>query len=416
MEMSLMITLLILLTLSSAFFSSSEVALFSLSSMQIKAYQNDSDSRKRLIAAMLHRSRELLVTVFMLNTLINILLQNVASDMFAGVGGWAYSIGIPLVLTLVVGEVIPKNIGIQNNTFIAYHFAPVINFFQKILGPLRKLTIAITNPISRILFFYLKKADPISKEELYHALKTSQEHGILNPEEAELVKGFLTLQEATVREVMRQKNDILYYTINEPLSKLTHLFVEQECSRIPICDGNIQNVIGIITAKNYFINQNRIDSVKDLISFLKKPFFVPEAIPARLLIKRLKEHKETFALAVDEYGAITGLVTMEDIAELVVGDIDDRRDESKLYTKAGKNEIIANGALELLEIESIFGEELKSENSMVTIGGWLTEKIGEIPKSGTKYETEKFLFQILSTEPTHINRVYIRMKGRRHRK
>lgn len=416
MEMPFMIALLILLTLSSAFFSSSEVALFSLSSMQIKAYQSDADKRKRLIAKLVGRSRELLVTVFMLNTFINILLQNVASDMFEGVGGWAFSIGIPLALTLVVGEVIPKNIGIQNNTFIAYHVAPLINFFQRALGPLRRLAIAITNPISRILFFYLKKADPISKEELYHALKTSQEHGLLNPQEGDLVKGFLTLQEATVREVMRQKNDILYYTVDEPLSKLTHLFVEEECSRIPVCEDSIQNVIGIITAKNYFINQNSIHKVPDLISLLKKPFFVPESIPARLLIKRLREHDETFALAINEYGSITGLVTMEDIAELVVGDIEDLRDESKLYTKAGKNEIIANGTLELLEIESIFGEELKSENSMVTIGGWLIEKMGEIPKGGTKYETEKFLFQILAAEPTHINSVYIRMKAGKHRK
>ncbi len=410
MEVALLTFVLILLTFISGFFSSSEVALFSLSSMQIKSYQSDADERKRLIAKLLSRSRELLVTVFMLNTLMNILLQNVASDIFAGMG-WIFSIGVPLLLTLVLAEVIPKNLGMQHNTFIAYHVAPVINFFQRALGPVRRLTIAMTNPISRILFFYLKKADKISKDELLHALKTSEEHGILTPHEADLVKGFLMMQEATVREVMRQKNDILFYTMDEPLTKLTYLFVERECSRIPICKDGIQNVVGIITAKNYFINQNRIEKVQDLISLLKKPFFVPETIPARLLVKRLRDHHETFALAVDEYGSITGLVTMEDISEVVVGDIEDLRDEDKLFTREGKNEIIAMGALELLEFESIFGEELKSENSMVTIGGWLTETLGEIPKSGTKYENEKFLFQILSATPTHINRIYVRKKG-----
>src|SRR5690606_13399137 len=131
-------------------------------------------------------------------------------------------VGVPLILTLVFGEIIPKYIGMQNNASVAYLVAPLINQFQIWLKPLRHWIIAITYPISRLLFFYLEKEDSISKEELEHVLKTSEQHGVLSPDEAELVSGYLNLQDSIVKELMRPREDILYYNINDPLTKLTY--------------------------------------------------------------------------------------------------------------------------------------------------------------------------------------------------
>ena len=175
MDIYYSIITLVILTLISAYFSASETALFSLSSIKIKAYQTNPDPRKQLIAKLVMQPRDLLVTVFMLNTLVNILLQNVASDMFGIDARWELTIGVPLALTLIFGEIIPKYIGIQNNVNIAYSVIPSINYFQNILKPLRKLIIYLTLPISRAMFFFLKKEDSISKEELEHVLKKSEE-------------------------------------------------------------------------------------------------------------------------------------------------------------------------------------------------------------------------------------------------
>lgn len=406
----LFILAILFLTYWSAYFSISEISLFSLPSTKIKAYQNDKDPRKQLIAKLVLRPRDLLVTVFMMNTLVNILLQNVASAMFGAASSWVLKVGVPLFITLILGEIIPKYVALQMNVRLAYRVAPLINFFTNFLRPIREWTVAVTSPISRIMFFFLKKEKNISKEELHHVLKTSQEFGVLHSAEAVLIDGYLNLQDAQAKELMRPREDILYYSIHEPLSKLMYLFVDQQCSRLPVCDKDLDNVLGILTADQFFIHRPSIENSEDLKKILKKPFFIPETTPARLLFRRFNEKNEVLALIINEYGAISGLITREDLVEEVIGEIIDRRDKQPLYTKAGPNAIIANAKLELSELTEIFGIVLESPNNMLTIGGWLIEQLGEIPKNGTKYETQQMLFQVLAADPNRIKSIYIRKK------
>lgn len=407
-ETTILIAFITLLTLLSGFCSGSEAALFSLSITQIKTYKTDANPRKKLIATLLSQPRDLLVTIFMINTMVNILLQNVVSHLFGQYASWLLTIGVPLLLTLVFGEIIPKYLGLQNNAAFSYQVAPIIDRVQSWLSPIRRATVAITTPISRVLFFYLKKEESISKEELEHVLKTSQEHGVFDEEEGELIIGYLELQDTMVKELMNPRGDILIYDIEEPLTKLTYLFVDQELTRVPVCEKNLDNMLGIITAKQYFLHRDSIAAPKDLIPLLSKPFFVPETTSARILMRRLNEKREILAVVVDEYGSISGLITREDLIEVVIGEITDPKEKNDLYTRSGANEIIASGKLELSEFNEIFDVELDSPGNMVTIGGWLTERLGEIPKGGTKYEIDPFLFQVLASSPSRIRRLYIR--------
>jgi CBS domain containing-hemolysin-like protein len=144
------------------------------------------------------------------------------------------------------------------------------------------------------------------------------------------------------------------------------------------------------------------------LPILEKPFFAPESIPARVLLRQFYHRQESLAIVVDEYGSVSGLIALEDLVETIVGDIVDLRDDKSLYTQSGEDVIIASGKLEIAELEKIFDISLMSENHMVTIGGYLTEKLGDIPKSGTKLITEYFLFHVLSADLTRVRRVYIR--------
>ncbi len=411
-ESVFLIIFLIILTFGSGFFSGSETALFSLSPMQIKAYKQDPDPKKRLIFTLLSKPKDLLVTVFMLNTLVNILLQNTASDFFGDNAGWSLKIGVPLFLTLVFGEIIPKNICMQNNVRVSYLTAPYVNFFHQLLGIVRKYTIMITHPISKLMFFYLRKEKSISQDELAHVLSTSEKYGVLHKDEANLVWGYLKLQDATVKEIMVPKEDILFYDIEEPITKLIHIFVDKECSRLPVCKKGLDNVLGIVSSTNFFMHCTSTSTGKDIKKIITKPQYIPENTPAKNLFRKSEETKEVLTLVVDEYGSVSGLVTKEDVVELVVGEITDKRDQKPLFTQSGKNEIIASGKLELLEFNRIFQADLKSPGNMVTIGGWLTEKLGMIPKGGTTFEKEGFLFQVLSADPNRIRRIYIR-KGKK---
>lgn len=392
----------------SAYYSAAETAFFSLSPHKVQAYGSSRDPRKKLIAFLLTHPRNLLVTVFLMNTLTNILFQNVVSSMFGEEAPLVLKVGVPLVLMLVLGEIIPKYVGIQNNEWLSYLVAPSINFTQNITKPIRDIIIAITAPVSRVMFFFLKSDESISKEELQHVLKKSEEQGILSGDEAKLVYGYLNLQDATVKEVMWPREDIYYYDLNEPLTKLIYLFVDQQLSRLPVCEGNIQNVKGIMSAKDFLIHRDHVQQPKDIIPFLNKPFYIPESTAIRALRKKLEEENEEMAMVVDEYGSITGLITYEDLVEVVIGNIADLRDKKSLFTRSGQHEIIASGKLELLDFNEIFDSNLESPNNMVTIGGWLTEQLGYIPKSGTKFESDGFLFQVLAANPNRIRRLYVR--------
>ena len=414
-ETLIFIIIIIILTTCSGYFSGSEAALFSLSIPQIKNYQADANPRKSLIAALLSRPRDLLVTIFMLNTLVNILLQSITSTALGDYAGWELKVGVPLVLTLIFGEIVPKYIGLQNNTQVSYKVAPVIACLQTLLKPVRQAVIAVTTPISRIMFFYLKPEKSITKEELEHVLETSEAHGVFDADEGELIYGFLQLQDTLVKELMWPREDMLYYDIQEPLSKLVYLFVDKEVSRIPVCDGKLDNLLGIITAKEFLLHRDLIKKPSDLIPHLAKPFYVPESMQARLLLRRFNARGEVMAIVVDEYSSISGLLTREDLIEVVIGEIEDLRDQKDLYTRSGKNEIIASAKLELDDFNEIFDVELTSPTNMVTIGGWLTERLGEIPKSGSKYVMDGFLFQVLAATPSRIVRMYIRKLDKERR-
>ncbi|MBI2743130.1 MAG: HlyC/CorC family transporter [Chlamydiales bacterium] len=403
-----LVAFLVLLLFLSGYFSSSETALFSLPSMTVKAYQRESDPRKRLIYNLLSRPRDLLVTILMLNILMNLLVQNVVATIFGSYSNWILNVGLPLLLTLVFGEAIPKSIGLANNEKIAYTVAPSLSRAQTVIKPFAGVFISITSVISRIMFFFLRKEDEISIDELQHALKTSREYGVLNEDEAELIRGYLNLQESSIKALMRPREEVLFFDLEEPLSKLIHLFVDQECSRIPICRGGLDQIVGVMTSRLFFLHRPSLNQTLDLLPILMKPIFVPETMPAHALLRQMYEQELSIATVVDEYGSVSGIIALEDLVEVVVGEIVDRRDEKNRYTKAGEEVIITSGKLELIEFEEIFGVSLKSENNMVTIGGWLTEQLGDIPKAGTKFLTKEFLFHVLAADPQRIRRVYIR--------
>lgn len=405
---SLSIATFFLLMYLSAYVSAAETALFSLSPSKIKAFKVDRDPKKHLISELLSKSRDLLVTLFMLNTLFNILLQNVASAFFGQDASLWLKVGLPLVITLIFGEIIPKYYGLQNNVSLSMRVAPVISFVQNALGPVRRVTVAITTPISRFLFFFLRKDEQLSRDEITEVVKTSEQQGVLSPEESQLIEGYLDLQEIEVKELMWPREDILSYDITQPLSKVTHLFVEDNCTRLPVIKNSIDDVVGLIDAYTYFINQPHIKKPEDIVKYLKKPFYVPENTHAKVLLKRLNKEDRELALCVDEYGSITGLITREDLLEVVVGQIVDSRDQEMNYTRPSENEIIASGKMELLEFNDLFDAKLESQEGLVTVGGWLTEQAGDIPKTGYKLEAEGFIFQVLASNPTRVERIYIR--------
>lgn len=404
---AILVGLLVIFVLGGGLLSATETAMFSIPQFKIKSFAKETDIRKRLVATLLTQPRQLLITILMVNISMNIFIQNITSAIFGDTTGWFYSVILPLLMTLTVGELIPKALAISYNVKIAPLLAPMLYFIQWLISPMRIAVSWFTDHISYFLFFYLKKENEVSIDEIKHALKASRDFGVLSIEEAKLLRGYLSLDEMIVKEVMNPRSDILSHDIRDPFESLISLFVDKECSRVPITDGSRENIIGIIDSQTVFLSRDAIKKSEDLRPFLQKPFFIPESMPAKLLFNQFNTTKWLLAIVVDEYGSVSGLITLEDLIEVVVGQIEDRRDDTP-YTLSGQDVMIATGKLELSEFEEIFDVPLESDCNMATLGGWLTEKIGDIPSIGTKYTTEDFLFQILSATPSHIESVYVK--------
>jgi putative hemolysin len=406
------IILILLLTWWSGFFSSSEIALFSLPSATVRSYESSSNTRKRLVAKLLKNPRSLLVTIYMMNTLVNILLQNVTSSMFGTASSMTLRVGVPLLITLILGEIIPKYLAMQYNSLISVRIAKLMDLISRWIRPLREWTVKVTTPISRIMFFFLKTATPMTKEEIKHVLDSCEASGVLNEDETRLIYGYVNLQDAQIKDHMKPREDVLYYNTEEPLSKLIYLFVEEECSRLPVCEGNLDDVRGILHANDFFLYKPMLKEPKDVFAISSKPLYAPESTPARLLMRELAEKGEKVALVVDEHRSVSGLISIEDLIEEVVGEISDRRTQMPLYEISSTNTIIANAKLELADFEKLTEIRLISEHNMNTLGGWLTEQLGDIPSPGTSFVTDEFHFKVLEADPNRIKRIFVRRKER----
>lgn len=404
------VILLIALTAASAFASSTEIAYFSLPASRVKSFRSSLNIHKRQVARILSQPKDLLVMIFMLNTIVNVLLQNTASSLFSE-GNWWLKVGFPLFLVLIFGELVPKYISLLHNETLATSYAPTVGFLQRIFTPLQYLITWVSSFFSRLIFFFLKLETPLTKEELEHILESSEGKGLLHREEAELILGVLSLDDKQIKELMQPRSSMPFYDIHEPLSKLIYLFSEENLPDVYVFDMPEEKILGVISIRDFFIEREKLEQGEDLKPVLKKPLFIPETTRANLVLDKLRTQNIPSALIIDEYGRASGLIYQQELVSFIVKSKKAQKEAPEGYSRVSKDAIIADGTLPLSEVEELFGISLETLYHVVTIGGLLTERLGTIPKSGTTWQEQGLFFRILSSDQTHIRKVYIQKKG-----
>ena len=401
----LSISVLILLVLS-AICSSSEIAFFSLSKVRLRLFRTSQDEKKKSIAELLSDSKDLLITIFIVNTIVNILIQNISSDIFLD-QGLVFKIGVPLILVLLFGELLPKYLGLIYNEQIALFFTKVIAHIHRFLSPIRTLVKKTTSFYSRLLFFFLKIDQPLSQQELERIVEKAEKKDILQKEEAILLRSFFRIEKKPIRDLMIPKSNMPLFNTSEPITKLIHLFMTQDTDEIPYCDESEEKILGMITAKDFFSARASINTTEDLLKIMKQPIFLPEGTSCKSVIAKMHARDIHSAIIVDEYGSTQGFVTLELlILRLVPFDIPNE-EKNPEYKRLLKDTIIANGTMPLELLNELFGTDLESKYHQMTLGGWLSEQHGTIPQSGTKLETSTLLFRILSSDETKVRTVFI---------
>ncbi len=403
----------------SAFFSGSETALFSLNRLTVEKLKYTKPERGSIIARLLSKPRRLLVSIVVGNMLVNILSSTLgerlsaslfSSGPFSSVS-WIFSAVVMTFVILIVGEVSPKVLAINKAEKISLAIAPAISVLEKVVAPLRVVVTFVSDLIISIFQHHPMPGDtPLTKEELETALYLGSREGTLNGEEKEMISEIFKLGDKTVRQLMTPRNEIVSFEVDTPLAEIAVVIKEQEYSRIPIYSGKVENVIGILYPKDLVMARARGDERLELGDFLRKPYFVPETMKAARLLKEFLERKIHVALVVDEYGGISGLITLDDLVEEIVGEIIERGEVPPEYTVINTDTVQIKGRLELEFINEEFGLDLAGGKN-VTLGGFLCECLGHIPQSGEVYQDGDIQFTVVDRKSRRIGQVLIQRKG-----
>ncbi|MGV3023603.1 hemolysin family protein [Streptococcus suis] len=392
---------LLLLTLLNAFFSASEMALVSLNRSRVEQKAADGEKRYIRLVSVLENPNNFLSTIQVGITFISILSgASLASDLGAILAKWlgdsataqtaGYWLALALLtfISIVLGELYPKRIAMNMKENLAVVTAPVIIFLGKIVSPFVWLLSAATNLISRITPMNFDDADDqMTRDEIEYILTKSEQ--TLDAEEIEMLQGIFNLDELMAREVMVPRTDAFMVDIDDEIDAIMAEILKQNFSRIPVYEGDKDNVIGLIHTKKILAEgfANGFDNL-NIRRIMQEPLFVPETIFVDDLLKALRNTQNQMAILLDEYGGVAGLATLEDLLEEIVGEIDDETDKTEVFVREiADNTFIVQGNMTLNDFNEHFDMELESDD-VDTIAGYYLTGVGTIPSQEEKVSFE----------------------------
>ncbi|HEO1046553.1 TPA: HlyC/CorC family transporter [Streptococcus agalactiae] len=416
----LQFVILLILTLFNAFFSASEMALVLLNRSKVEQKAEEGDKRYRRLLDVLENPNNFLSTIQVGITFIS-LLQGASLSASLGhvISGWlgnsatartAGSIIALIFLTyvsIVLGELYPKRIAMNLKDRLAIVSAPIIIFLGKIVSPFVWLLSASTNLLSRITPMTFDDADEkMTRDEIEYMLTNSEE--TLDAEEIEMLQGIFSLDEMMAREVMVPRTDAFMIDINNDAQSNIEGILSQNFSRVPVYDDDKDRVVGVLHTKRLLEAgfKTGFDTI-DLRKILQEPLFVPETIFVDDLLKALRNTQNQMAILLDEYGGVAGLVTLEDLLEEIVGEIDDETDTAEQFVREiDENIYIVLGTMTLNEFNDYFETELESDD-VDTIAGYYLTGVGSIPN-----QEEKVAYEVDSKDK-HITLINDKVKDGR---
>jgi putative hemolysin len=376
----------------SAFFSGTEIALFSLSKLQVRRLRQEHPQQGQQISELLDQPHRLLSTILLGNTVANVAAAVVGFNIIAAV--WplqAEELAVPVMtlLILLFGEVTPKTLVIRSPEFCAVHLAQITHWMVASTSRLRRVAEAaselLVRWIERLPYFSARQArtSAPTEDEYRTLLKVSERAGVVRKEERDMVNKILALENMQVKEIMTPRVDM--QCVEDALSReeMAAALRKIKHRRVPIIHDSPDTVEGILNVKEFLIHPEReLDEVVEL------PNFVPDTMSVAKLLKNFRKQEHPVAIVVDEYGGTHGMVTLEDILEEIIGEIEDEFDASEIMVqKLDKQRYLINGKARLELVNEQCGLSLRAAD-VETIAGWLIAQLGSLPKDGEQVKVD----------------------------
>lgn len=408
----------------SGFFSGSETALTASSRGKLKS-QGDKGEKGALTALRLTEDSERLIGAILLgNNLVNILAASLATALFTrmfGESGVALATLVMTVLVLVFAEVLPKTYAITNPETAAGRVAPVLRPVVAIFAPVVNVVRFI---VRRVLALFGVRIDPDRNvlsvhEEIAGALALGHSEGMLEKEHRDRLLGALDLGERTVEEIMLHRSQIEFIDADTPTEEVIAQCVQSSHSRLPVFRGEQENIIGVLNVRDLMREvhhllshgKGRLKRVRHLRleSIVRPPYFVPETTPLDEQMRHFLQRRNHFALVVDEYGALHGLITLEDILEEIVGEIEDEYDvaEATPMFRIEGGEVLADGAMTIRDLNRAMDWQLPDDEA-ITVAGLVIHESQQIPQEGQVFGFHGFRFEVVERVENRLTRLRIR--------
>ncbi|WP_288480593.1 hemolysin family protein [uncultured Clostridium sp.] len=423
------LVLIAILTGINAFFSSAEMAIVSVNKTKIKLLSEEGDKRAKLLEKLMNEPSSFLATIQ-----VGITFASFFSSASAATGVSAeisrilsrYNIpyinqisliGVTIILsyiTLVFGELVPKRIALKKSEKKALSSARIIYFVSIIAKPFIKIL-----SFSALVVLKLTKNDEegieekVSEEEIRAMLSEGEEYGTIKEEEREMIDSVFEFNDIMAKEIMTSRKDTYMINIEDTYEEYMEQIFNLQYSRIPVYEGKIDNIIGILYLKDFLVEAKRVGFENiDIRKILQAPKFIPENKRTNELFKELKKTRNHMAILIDEYGGFSGIVTMEDLIEEIMGDIEDEYDlEEPNIRKIDENNYIVKGTYTIHEFNEFFDVELE-EGDYDTINGFMITKIGEIPDYDKEVvlDMDLFILEAIEIKERRIEKVKVTIK------
>ncbi len=407
------LVILVVMLCLSAFFSSSETALTTVNIYQIRFLAEDGDKRAKKVLRITENSGKMLSAILIGNNVVNIsassLATTLAIDVFGNAGA-GIATGVLTILILIFGEISPKTMATYRAEKLSLRVAPIILALMIVLTPV----IFIINALA-MLFLRLfgirsnEKRAAMTENELRTIVDVSLEDGVIESEEKEMVNNIFDFGDTLAKEVMVPRVDMTYARIDATYEELMEIFRRDKFTRLPICEESPDDIVGILNMKDIFLHDTSEEfSIKKL---MREPFFTYEQKNTAELFLSMRDSSINMAIVLDEYGVTSGLITLEDLLEEIVGDIRDEydADEDELLKKLSPTEYLVEGSMSLDDLNDELDLDLDSED-YDSLGGYMIELLDHLPALRESVTTPHGIYlQVTRKEKNRISKIYLRL-------
>ena len=409
MDDPLLYVLLVVLIAMSAFFSSTETAFSSISKIRLKRYEEQGDPRAKTASFIADHFDDALSAILIGNNIVNIASASIGTVLFTDMVGPELGPGVStLVMTVVVlifGEILPKTFAKENPDRMALRAARILAFLMKVLKPLVWFFVLLKTAMMKCVGSH-NNLPSVTEEELKYIIEEIEDEGVLEQHESELIQSALDFNGITVSEILTPRVDVIGVNRTATIEEVKDLFLTERFSRMPVYDKTIDNIVGVVSSKDFFSAYIR-DNHFSLEDITQDIMFVPPKKLIGELLKDFQHSKDQMAVVIDQYGGTLGIITLEDILEELVGEIWDEDEETESeYTQIGDGVYQASGDARLDDLlEEIAPEIHLEDDHAMTVSGWILDRTERLPEEGEIFQLDGLTVTVLEVQEQRILRV-----------